>query len=399
MSGKKQKQLRKINQKTLRVFWNSNAMFSMSGYGQQMAELLPLIRDDGYPLAICNFFGQEGTKFMLDGILNYPKINHVYGGDAMIHHARDFNADVVFTLQDVWVLNPQDLQQVNRWIPYIPIDHEPIPRVVAEKLKYAYRVVAMSKFGQEELKKKGIASTYIPHMVDTTIFKPQDKAQIKKNAGFSPDTFILGMVAANKDNPPRKSFQEVLDAFKMFKEKVPNSILYIHTNPDFPGGFPIKEYAEFIGILGSVFFPEPYQLSFNTTKEGMSKIYNAMDVFLMPSFSEGFGIGFIEAQACGIPVIGNNFTSMKELVKVGKTGYLTDVASKRFSQLGSYIAVPSTQSIFDSLMKIYNGDREKMGIEARKFMLEEYDSKVVYETKWKPFLAQLQKEIYPSNEK
>lgn len=387
------------SKKRLRCIFNSNAPFAMSGYAQQMAELLPLFVKEGYPTACIDFFGLEGGKIVLDGVLHYPKINHVYGSDALVLHGQDFKADVVFTLQDTWVLHPDDLAKTNRFIPWTPIDHEPVPRIVLEKLKYAYRIVTYSKFGQKELEKHGLSSTYIPHTVNTELFKPYDRAERKKASGISPDTFLLGMVAANKDNPPRKSFQEVLDAFKMFIEKVPNSALYIHTNPDFPGGFPIKEYAKFIGIENHLLFPDVYQLNFNTTKDKMPLIYSAFDVLLSPSFSEGFGIPIIEAQSCSVPVIVNNFTSMPELIRPGITGEICDLIpgpnGKRFSVLGSYVGIPSTTSIFDKLMKIYNSDRIKMGEEARKWIVANYDTNLIFETKWKGFLSMLEKEIYP----
>ncbi len=384
--------------KQLRILINSNAQWAPSGYSNQIAELLPLVRDEGYPLAITNFFGLEGGKIMLDGILQYPKINHVYGSDALIHHARDFQADVAFTLQDIWVLNPTDLEQVKNFIPIVPIDHDPVPQVILDRLKYAYRIVTYSKFGQKELQKKGLHSTYIPHTVNTEIFKPMDKKARKRTAGLPEDAFVVGMVAANKDNPPRKSFQEVMDAFKLFLEKEPKAYLYIHTNPDFPGGFPLREYAGFIGIQERVLFPDAYQMSFNIGKPEMALIYNTFDMLLMPSVSEGFGVPAIEAQACGVPVIVNNFTAMPELVVAGKTGEVCDLikgpSGKRFSHLQSYIGIPDTLSLFECMMRIYDGNMIGMGRNARKWIVENYDTKTVFETKWKPFLEKLEKEIY-----
>lgn len=708
MSKKSKKPLAQ-QPKKLRVMISSNAPFTSSGYGQQMAEFTPLIRDEGYPLALIDYYGLEGNKIVLDGIIHYPKINHVYGSDALVLHGRDFKADVVFALQDQWVLHPNDLAQVNRYIPicvdgntlvsfvdgrqikieevvenkisgkvwgyengkviptsikawqkipdkmdvyelktnkrtllitgnnevwvrtkigrgstvtgieeggwkradsivsgdvvycisnepsnkesgnkrdkintnrsgllrwfdrwrgnsydhegqedkpenrnqafntssiadykygrshdsmgsgknrswyepsttkyrqqiqsfykkiiqiaenllyrpnmglqllantktspalfdnqteksrishsiyqistssaedqvqsplyrkgnsYLggnsniepeivmavrkvkspkrrvfdistetgnffanqilihncPVDHDPVPNAVLEKLKYAYRIVTYSKFGQKELQRKGLMSTYIPHTVDTEVFKPMDKAERKKAAGLPENSFVLGMVAANKDNPPRKSFQEVLDAFKLFLEQVPQALLYIHTNPDNPGGFPIKEYGRFIGIEDKLLFPDTYQMSFNTTKELMNSVYNTFDVLLSPSFSEGFGVPIIEAQATGTPVIVNNWTSMPELVKPGVTGEICNIASKRFTALGSYAGIPSVESIFECLMKIYKADRVKMGEEARKFIVENYDTKYVFETYWKPFLRRLELEIYPNSD-
>lgn len=378
----------------LRILLNTNAPWATSGYSQQAAELLPLIRGEGYPLAVCDFFGLEGGKLMIDGVLHYPKINHVYGSDALVHHAKDFKADTVFTLQDIWVLAPQDLQQANKWVPIVPIDHEPVPKVILNHLRLAYRIITYSQFGQKELKKNGLMSTYIPHTVNTDVFKPMDKKERKKLAGIPEDAFLCGMVAANKDNPSRKSFQEALDAFVMLLKEVPNAVLYIHTNPEFPGGFPVREYAKFLKIEDKVLFPDMYQLNFSIQKEDMARIYNTFDVLLMPSTNEGFGVPAIEAQSCGVPVIVNNFTSMPELVKPGITGEICEVDSKRWSQLQSYVGVPSTKSIFECLMKIYKADRVKMGEEARKHIVENYDTKKVFTEKWIPFLNNLEREIY-----
>lgn len=366
----------------------------ISGYGQAIQELLPLIRAEGYPLAICNFFGQAGGKFMINDIMQYPVINHAYGSDAMVLHANDFKADVVFSLQDSWVLHPNDLQQVNRYIPILPVDHDPIPKAVLEKMRFAYKIVSLSKFAKKQLSNNGYYSTYIPHTVNVDLFKPVDKKERKKAAGMPEDAFIFGMVSANKDNPPRKSFQEVLDAFKIFLQKVPNSFLYIHTNPNFPGGFPVSEYAEFIGIKDRVLFPDSYQMNFNIGKPEMALIYNTFDCLLSPSVSEGFGVPIIEAMSCGVPVITTDFTAMSEHIDQGVNGYKVKVAYKRFSGMGSYIGIPDVNDLTDKMLKIYSDDREKMGKKARQFVEYNYSTQKIFRGSWKPFLEQLELEIY-----
>ncbi len=381
-------------QKKLRVLINSNAPWSISGYGQQMAELVPFIRDLGYPIAVSAFYGLEGGILELDGVRYYPKINHVYGSDGLVKHGEDFQADVVLTLQDIWILHPDDLRKTRRWIPIVPIDHDPAPPNIIDKLKYAYRIITYSEFGQKELQRNGFHSTYIQHTVDTDVFKPMDKKQRKKESGIPEDVFLCGMVSANKDNPPRKSFQEVLEAFQLFIQKVPNAMLYIHTTPDFPGGFPIKEYAAKLGIADKVLFPDTYQMTFKMGKEAMARVYNCFDMLLCPSTNEGFGVPIIEAQACGVPVVTNNFTAMPELVKNHITGEICDSVVKRYDQLHSYVAVPNVKSLYDCMMRIYQSDRVKMGEQARKFMVDNYDSKKIFKEKWQPYLEKLEKEIY-----
>lgn len=378
----------------LRIFWNSNAPWSMSGYGNQMAELLPLMVKEGFPVAQCDFFGLQGGKLFLDGVQHYPIINHIYGSDALIHHAKNFQADVVFTLQDTWVLNPTDLQQVNRFIPIVPIDHDPVTQPVLGNLRYAYKIITYAKHGHDQLLKNGLVSTYIPHTVNTEIFNPMDKAKRKLESGLPADCFLIGMVAANKDNPPRKSFQEAIDAFFEFLKVEPKALLYIHSNPQFPGGFDFYSYAKFLGIQDKVLYPKDYDLNFTISKAHMANVYNTFDVYLHPSASEGFGVPIIEAQACGIPAIVNNFTSMPELIIPEDTGYLIELGSKRFTQQGSYWGIPSTKSILDNLVKIHKVNRLEMGKRARKFIVENFDTQKVWKEKWIPYLDTLEEEVY-----
>lgn len=379
----------------LRILLSSNAPWASSGYSQQTLELAPLIREEGYEIALSNFFGQAGGKFVLDSMIQYPVITHTYGSDAMVLHGQDFKADIVFSLQDTWVLHPNDLQQVNRWIPITPIDHDPAPMGVVSNLRFAYRVIAMSKHGQKALADKGISSTYIPHTVNTELFVPMDKTERKQKAGIDPSTFVVGMVAANKDNPPRKSFQEALDAFELFLADNPNSILYIHSTPEFPGGFNFKQYADFLGIGDRLIFPNPYLMTFNTPKESMPLIYNTFDVLLLPSVSEGFGVPIIEAQACGVPVIVNNFTAPPELV-APETGYIVQVAYKRFTPQGSYNGVPDVKDIHNGLKYLHKTDRKAMAEKMIPWIKENFDTKKVFAEKWVPFLQNIEKEVYNS---
>jgi len=53
-----------------------------------------------------------------------------------------------------------------------------------------------------------------------------------------------------------------------------------------------------------------------TEQEMIDKVYNHMDVFILPTAGEGFGIPTIEAMACGVPVAVTNYTSAYEIVKM-----------------------------------------------------------------------------------
>jgi glycosyltransferase involved in cell wall biosynthesis len=380
--------------KQLRILINSNDHRTFSGYAQTLNEILPYIVNEGYALGVISFFGQDGFVSEADGAIIYPKVNNPYGDDAMVVHGKDFKADIVISNQDTWTLDPALLRQIPRWIPWVPIDHDPVPPPVVERMNLAYRIVACSQFGKKQLRDFGLASTYIPYSVNTEIFKPMDKKEMRKKFGIPEDGFVFGMVAANKDMPPRKSFQEVMDAFKLFLANHPDAYLYLNVPMHNPQGFPILEYAKFIGISERVFHNDNYNIFFKFGKDAVAQIINCFDVSLNPSMSEGFGLNVIEAQSCGVPIITNDFASMPELIIDGVTGWKTKVAHKRFTHMLSYVGDPDTQDLARLMEESYVADRAKMGEEGRKYVQENYDTKLVWEKNWKPYLEKIEAEIY-----
>ena len=67
-------------------------------------------------------------------------------------------------------------------------------------------------------------------------------------------------------------------------------------------------------------------------REDVASFYNSIDVFVLPSLNEGFGIVIIEAQACGLPcVISNRITktvaatSMVDMVELSENIWVTKI--------------------------------------------------------------------------
>jgi phosphatidyl-myo-inositol dimannoside synthase len=60
------------------------------------------------------------------------------------------------------------------------------------------------------------------------------------------------------------------------------------------------------------------------TDEELPDLYRACDLFVMPSRNEGFGYVFIEAMACGIPVVAGNADGSVDALADGVLGVLVD---------------------------------------------------------------------------
>ena len=57
----------------------------------------------------------------------------------------------------------------------------------------------------------------------------------------------------------------------------------------------------------------------------MANRYRQMDLLVMPSVREGFGLAVAEAMSCGLPVVASNCSAIPELIDDGKGGFLCPV--------------------------------------------------------------------------
>jgi glycosyltransferase involved in cell wall biosynthesis len=60
------------------------------------------------------------------------------------------------------------------------------------------------------------------------------------------------------------------------------------------------------------------------SRKKLIKLYQECSFFVSASRWEGFGLIFLEANACGKPVIGYNLTAIKERIKNGFNGFLVE---------------------------------------------------------------------------
>ena len=199
----------------------------------------------------------------------------------------------------------------------IPYDGEPsIPQWQHQMDNIDYGV-AMSRYGQIGLEKDfGKKTTYIPHGVDTGLFKPMLKPMYGKEP--KPDAFIVGCVARNqhRKNIPRliKGYSQFVRANKLTPEQTK---LILHMDWKDAMGWKIPEFCKQYGVEEYLMPPLMGHLDGGeaASEEEMAQMYNCMDVFILPTAGEGFGIPTLEAMSCGVPICVTNYTTGYELVK------------------------------------------------------------------------------------
>jgi glycosyltransferase involved in cell wall biosynthesis len=249
------------------------------------------------------------------------------------------------------------------------------------------RPIAMSLFGEKQLREGGLDPLYVPHGVDTNVMRPTDnRAQAREALRIPEDAYVVGMVANNQGfAPPRKAFPEAFEGFARFRKRHKDAFLYIHAEQSgVRNGLDLPVLAEMFGIQDVIRFAPQTEMELGIPQATMADVFSMMDVLLNPSYGEGFGIPIIEAQACGTPVIVTDWTSMPELCGAG-----WKVGGERWydSGHGAFFLKPSVQHIASALQKAYEHS-DKMGQKARDFALQ-YDADLITEKYWKPVLEEL----------
>jgi FkbM family methyltransferase len=376
----------------MRIMFMSNSLWCGTGYGIQAKYLLPRFEAMGHQVAQFAFYGLQGALINVGNMPIYPVGFDLYGNDICEAHAEHFKADLVITLLDVWVLKNFGAKRMH-WSPWLPIDHQPAPPAVVKALEGAYRVITYAEFGQRMLRDEGIESVLIPHGVDTKTFTPGNKDEAKRKLGYSEDSFLVGMVAANKGYPARKAFPEALTAFARFWRSHPQAKLYLHTQEGTQmHGIDLDALLHSLGIPedGVVYFCDQYRQMLGFPSEYMAMAYNAMDVLLSPSMSEGFGLPILEAEACGTPVITTAFASMPELTWAG---WSVPPVQLFWSPMNSWIAMPSIAGIEQALEAAWEVRGSPMMRQMAREGAMAYDWDRLATERWQPFLAEIEEEI------
>jgi glycosyltransferase involved in cell wall biosynthesis len=371
---------------------------SPTGYGSQTSLFLPYIKQHYPELCCSSFYGLEGAPLTWEGIPVLPGVGGQYGDEQLVQHAKrffrgDLRGGIVVTLMDVWVLDPQWLGELNAAC-WVPVDHDPAPPAVTDFFLKSNSVpIAMSRFGESMLSR--LDPLYVPHGVDTTVYKPLDRKAVRAEAGVPDDAFLVGMVAANKGRPSRKCFAEALQAFARFAEGHENAHLFMHTimNGSLAHGENLPALIEACGIPADrVMVADQYRVLFDPfPPSSMAKIYSTLDVLLNPSMGEGFGICPLEAQACGIPVIVTDFSAMREVCGAGwRVRPLENQRS--WSGQSSWMVTPDVGEIVSALEECYALNARERATIARSARqhAERYDARLVFGKYMLPALKQVE---------
>lgn len=184
--------------------------------------------------------------------------------------------------------------------------------------------------------------------IDTIRFAPTGKSGILREAlGIGPDTPLIGCVARLD---PIKNHALLLEAMALLAHQVPDICLALVG--DGPLRETLREQAEALGLGNRVLLAG--------TLADTAPAYRDLDVFVLPSVSEGTSISILEAMASGIPVVATAVGGTPRLLDGGACGTL--VPSRDAGAMAEAI-----QSLLTD-----RSARARMAQSARERVLEEF---------------------------
>jgi phosphatidylinositol alpha-1,6-mannosyltransferase len=136
------------------------------------------------------------------------------------------------------------------------------------------------------------------------------------------DQKILLTLARLSFSEQYKGYDTVIKAMPEILKTQPNTLYII------AGKYDEGEYARIKGLIAELRLQKHVKLVGFVKNEELIDHYLLADTFIMPSKGEGFGIVFLEAMACGLPVIAGNVDGSVDALKNGVLGTLINPDNK-----------------------------------------------------------------------
>jgi len=161
----------------------------------------------------------------------------------------------------------------------------------------------------------------LPNGVDVQRFYPiENMSNYRRKWRIAPEIPVILTLARVVE---RKGHEAVIRALPEILEAIPNAIYFI------AGPWRQWVYEELQQLIRNLNLENNVYFSGHIDDHEINSIYNMADVYIMVSKSlkdeediEGFGITFLEANACEKPVIGSYAGGIPEAVVHGETGFL-----------------------------------------------------------------------------
>ncbi len=163
---------------------------------------------------------------------------------------------------------------------------------------------------QQSALTKGKPIFHIPNILDTKVFKPFDKKAARQILNLPADETLI-VFGAVYINSPYKGWSYLHQALEILKadciDKQPTVVIFgSSNNAEVKNAIPFKTI--FLGYLKD--------------EHSAALIYNAADVFVVPSVADNLPTTVLECLSCGTPVVGFDVGGIPDMIEHKQNGYL-----------------------------------------------------------------------------
>ncbi|NUM50616.1 MAG: glycosyltransferase family 4 protein [Flavobacteriales bacterium] len=199
---------------------------------------------------------------------------------------------------------------------------------------------------KEDIWKKDIL--VYPMGTDTSLFKPHENTRNVEKTNL----LFVGRIIREK------GIYHLVEALPEIKSQFPNVLLHIIGE-----GNERQEIQERVIEMN---LSEHVRFYGHVPHSELPRYYSMADIFILPSFSEGFGLVLAEAMACGCISLCSNIEPLNNVVENKQNGFLLEE-----------ISAQSIAKMVISILNLPVVDQQKIKIQARKRITENLDLKTV----------------------
>mgnify|MGYP001410109931 FL=1 len=335
------------------------------------------IKHPNYQPMKTNEWGEDWVIWPVDGYGNSDQVR------AMLDQQRP---DILWFMTDprfyawLWTIENEIRPRVPM-VYYHVWDNYPYPKFNRNYYLSNDHIACISKLTYDIVQTVApeVESSYIPHAVDSEIFKPQSLEEIKKNRTDRnlDDKFLC---VWNNRNARRKQSGSLIFWFKDFLDKVGHdkATLIMHTDPKDVHGQDLEAIIQELGLTnGEVLFSRD-----KVSANDLASVYNMADLTINISDAEGFGLGTLESLSCGTPILINKTGGLQDQINDGEVSFGIGLEPSSKAIIGSqdvpyiYEDRLNGAEVVDALVTLYEMGPEKrreLGLAGREYTKEKFN--------------------------
>lgn len=261
--------------------------------------------------SMLSYFPSSILKALIHvNVHNYEILNTVF---AIPSGPTGYVLSRVFRLPNVLTILGGDIIDPSK--KFSPHDTPFLKNTVRTMLNTADRIVA----GSSDIKKNAYAF-YNPNcridVIPLGIKKPILKKMLRRDFDLDPNITVFCTIGRLVK---RKNIDDALTVLSHFKHRCQFKFLIIGEGPERP-------HLE--NLIDRLNLREMVCLLGNISDEKKFQILDISDCYISTALHEGFGLVFLEAMECGLPIICYNKGGQNDFLVNGKTGYVVELRDK-----------------------------------------------------------------------